>query len=76
MKFLLVFAVLLIGFFLWRSSRGTPKPPPAPRSKPVDTKAIEMASCDLCGVHCAATDLVVGRQGRYCTAQHRQQAEP
>ncbi len=75
MKFLLVFAVLLIAFFLWRSSRGTPKPPPAPGAKP-GTKVIEMASCDLCGVHCAATDLVVGRQGRYCTAQHRQQAEP
>lgn len=75
MKFLLVFAVLLIGFFVWRSSRGTPKPPPAPRSKQ-GTKVIEMGSCDLCGVHCAANDLVVGRQGRYCTAQHRQQAEP
>jgi uncharacterized protein len=76
MKFLLVFAVLLVAFFVWRSSRGTVKPPPARRGKQGATKVIEMGSCDFCGVHCATTDLVVGRQGRYCTSQHRQQAEP
>jgi uncharacterized protein len=75
MKFLLVLVVVLIGVFAWRSSRRERMPPPAPPPKGA-AKVIEMASCDLCGLHCAATDLVVGRRGSYCSQQHRSQAEP
>ena len=75
MKFILVIAVVLVAFYVWRSSRIARRPPPAaPRSDPA--KVVEMASCDLCGVHCAVNDLVVGRRGAYCTTQHRAQAEP
>ncbi len=79
MKFLLVFAVVLIGFFVWRSSRIGRKPPaakPGPAKGASDTPAIEMVQCAKCGLHCPRTDSVTGKLGVYCTAQHRQQAEP
>jgi len=80
MKFLLLFAVLLIGFFVWRSNRVGHKPPPAagpaPGKRPGGATAIEMIECDVCGLHCPKTDSVTGKHGVYCTAQHRSQAEP
>lgn len=74
MKFLLVLAVVLIAFWIWRSSRAAQKPPQRPGTDP--TKAIEMVRCDVCGVHCSKADSVVGKLGVYCTPQHRNQAEP
>jgi uncharacterized protein len=79
MKFLLVLAVVLIGFFVWRSNRVARKPPaerPAPRDGASETRSIEMVQCAACGLHCPQTDAVAGKHGVYCTAQHRQQAEP
>jgi uncharacterized protein len=77
MKFLLVFAVVLIAFFIWRSGRaGAKAPPPAKAPPQGETRSIEMVRCDACGLHCPKTDSVAGKRGVYCTAQHRQQAEP
>ena len=79
MKFLLVFAVLLIGFFIWRSNRVGDKTPPAKPAAPKakgEGHAIEMVQCAVCGLHCPKTESVTGKLGVYCTAQHRQQAEP
>jgi uncharacterized protein len=80
MKVLLVFAVVLVGFFLWRSSRVARKPPPArpPAGKAAEgARSLEMVQCAVCGLHCPKTDAVTGKNGAvYCTAQHRLQAEP
>ncbi len=76
---LLVVAVVLIGFFIWRSNRVTHKPPPArpAADKPAEPlRSIEMVQCAVCGLHCPKTDAVSGKSGVYCTAQHRLQAEP
>ncbi len=75
MKYLLVLAVVLIGFWIWRSSREGRNPPPAARRAPDSTKALEMVPCDVCGLHCPQSELVVGKGGVYCSAQHRRQAE-
>ena len=75
MKFLLVLAVVLVGFWVWRSSRQGRKPPPV-RPGGAAEKAIEMVRCDVCGVHCPSADSVAGKLGVYCSAQHRSQAEP
>lgn len=75
MKFLLVFAVVLIGFYIWRSSRVARKPPPKPPGAEAP-RMIEMVRCDVCGVHCPKSEAVVGRLGVYCGAQHHRQAEP
>ena len=74
MKYLLVLAVVLIAFWLWRSNREQRKPP-VDRPGPDPTKAIDMVRCDACGVHCPKADAVRGKQGVYCTPQHRSQVE-
>lgn len=75
MKYLLVLAVVLIAFWLWRSARARSKPRDG-RSATDSPRVIEMVRCDVCGVHCAKLDALPGRLGVYCTAQHRSQAEP
>lgn len=73
MKFLLVLIVVLIGVWVWRSSRrGGAR---AGRRDPDADRLIDMVVCDLCGVHCPKTDLVVGERGVYCSVPHRDQAE-
>ena len=79
MKYLLVLAVVLIGFYVWRSSREgrvPPAAPPRPGKPPGATASIEMVQCARCGIHCPSTDAIAGKQGVYCTAQHRREAEP
>jgi len=75
MKFLLVLAVVLVGFWVWRSNREARKPTSARRAAH-ESKVIEMVRCDVCGVHCPKSDSVAGKLGVYCTPQHRGQAEP
>ena len=77
MKFLLVLIVVMVGVWVWRSNRAAERAEEdkslRPRSKPV--VAIDMGRCDLCGMHCPDHDLVRGRGGAYCSAEHRDQAE-
>jgi uncharacterized protein len=73
MKFFLVLAAVLLGVWLFRSSRRDQAPrqkPPAPPSGPQ-----EMVSCQLCAVHFPKVDAVTGRLGLYCSTEHRQRAE-
>jgi uncharacterized protein len=73
MKFFLVLAAVLIGVWLFRSGRQDKvtrqkplTPPPGPQ---------EMVSCQSCGVHFPQADAVSGRNGLYCSTEHRQRAE-
>jgi uncharacterized protein len=75
MKFLLVLGVVLVGVWMWRSSRQDkvshqqpkpPSPPPGPQ---------EMVSCALCAVHFPKADALAGRKGLYCCTEHLQRAE-
>jgi len=72
MKLLVLLAVLLIAYLVWRNARaqrrdaGT-RPPGAPAAGPV-----EMVSCPECGVHLPRTDALPGPDGRfYCCNEHR-----
>ncbi|MEK9952076.1 MAG: PP0621 family protein [Curvibacter sp.] len=75
MKFLLFLAIVLLGVWLWRSSRGNEH---ADRAAPPPDAGgpQEMVRCAHCGVHLPHDDAVVGRIGRYCSPEHRQLAEP
>ena len=76
MKYLLVFAVVLVAIYLWRQGRreemrDKPRPPkaiPAPQA---------MVRCAHCGMHLPAADAVPGARGAlYCSGAHRQAARP
>ena len=75
MKLLLLVVVVLAGVWLWRLSRpakpSTPvdKPPPSP-------EPLDMVRCLHCGMHMPPAEAVQGKNGAYCSADHRQHAEP
>lgn len=77
MKYLLVLAVVVVAFWIWRNNRRAeaadraaqrrPAPPPA--------KPVTMVACRVCGTHLPQTEAVQGSQGVYCSAEHRQRLE-
>jgi uncharacterized protein len=73
MKYALIFGLVLVVFWLWRSSRNKmASPPPAPAQV---AKSTEVVACAVCHVHLPRTEAVAGKQGLYCSAAHRQQAD-
>jgi len=69
MKAVLLIFVILLGVWLWRSSRPTrprqeqlkadDKPPP-----------LDMVSCAFCSIHLPAAEGIKGNNGVYCSADH------
>jgi uncharacterized protein len=77
MKYLLVFAVVMVAFWVWRNNRLTEGEPPAgsrPHRNPPGAPAI-MVACLECGTHLPESESVRGREGSYCCPEHRQQRE-
>lgn len=80
MKYLLVLAVVLVAFYLWRNNRDAEareqaeraSPPPRP-TPPTGPDAI--VTCRHCGLHLPSTDAVKGSLGYYCGQEHRRLAE-
>ncbi|MES2942262.1 MAG: PP0621 family protein [Pseudomonadota bacterium] len=78
MKYLLMFGLLLLCLWFLRnklqggSSRTAAKKPPDPaRQAQLPT---EMVACAVCHVHLPRSEALVGPNGLYCSAAHRQQA--
>mgnify|MGYP006177934423 FL=1 len=76
MKYLLVLAVVMVAFWVWRNNRQVDRadarrqaPAPAPRTPLV------MVACRTCGTHLAQDEAVPGRLGLYSSDEHRQQLE-
>ena len=76
MKYLLVFVVVMVGFWIWRQgrredirrrSRMAPRPGPPPAVGPPQA----MVRCAHCGLHLPATDALPGPGGVYCSPAHR-----
>ena len=70
MKFL--FFVLVVLVVVWAIKRGrsgtaAPKTPEAPTPT-------EMVACAHCGIHLPRAEAVSGRQGQYCSTEHRSAA--
>ncbi len=75
MKFLLLIVVVLAGVWLWRLNR------PADASQkvtkpPANQEPLDMVSCTQCGMHVPSAEAVQGKDGPYCSLEHRQRAEP
>lgn len=83
MKIVLVLAAVLIGIWLFRLNRRSDQQRPGgqtarPVDKPADTSAtlaLEMVRCRQCDVHLPQADAIAGKQGVYCSLEHRQRAE-
>ncbi len=75
MKFLLVFLVVLVIAWRWRSWREAGQLA-VKRKKPVVPDATTMIACHQCGVHLPAGEAIVGAQGSYCSVAHRLSVEP
>ena len=75
MKFLLVLAVLVIAYLVWRSGRtraDEDERPKAPRPDATPALPQDMVRCPVCAVHLPRPDAVAGSSGRlYCCAEHR-----
>jgi uncharacterized protein len=74
MKYLLLAAVLVIAYLVWRNGRLAERnarsqqkqAPPAPQ---------DMVRCPVCAVHLPRPDAVVGANGvLYCSQEHRLKA--
>ena len=77
MKYLLVFAVIAVAFWIWRQGRQAdqPKPPPSQRRNKPLPPPTAMVACLECGTHLPETDAVQGRQGAFCCEEHRRLSE-
>jgi uncharacterized protein len=73
MKYLLIAALVLVVWFMWRTPRTrAPKaaPPPAPGKAPA--LPLEMVRCQVCSLHLPRGDAYAGTSGRlYCSHEHR-----
>lgn len=76
MKFILVLAVVLVAFWIWRNNRlgdrEAPRPPTPPRAP--QSPAI-MVACAHCGMHLPSVEAVQGNRGTYCSQEHRRLGE-
>lgn len=67
MKYLLVLAVLVIAYGVWRSGRRAQRAaPPRPRTAPPAL----MVACARCGTHVPGADAHSQRGQWYCSADH------
>jgi uncharacterized protein len=77
-KALIILLAVLAAVWLWRNGRRkelAARKKPAESAPPPPAIPEDMVRCPVCGVHLPHGDALVGRQGEYCSAAHRQQAE-
>lgn len=78
MKFLVLFAVLAIAYFVWRNGRIERKaepPPRAPQAPRAPGAPQDMVQCRACGVHLPRGEALAGPDGSlFCCAEHREPA--
>lgn len=75
MKYVVLFAVLLLVYLVWRAQRAGAREEQAAERPPVLQQ--EMVRCPVCAVHLPRSDALVDAGGRlYCSAEHRAQGGP
>jgi len=72
MKFVLLIAFALVCIWLWRSTRPSAQ---KRNRRPTADEPQAMVRCALCSVHVPVIDAIQGKNGLYCSAEHRQRAE-
>lgn len=77
MKYLVLLAVLVIAYMVWRNARIERKAdqPAAPPAPPAAGGPHDMVSCPICAVHLPRGEAVTGGDGLlYCSQEHRLKA--
>ena len=77
MKYLLVMALALGVFWLWRHNRQAEKEERDAvkhRSATQKLPPVDIVACAVCGVHLPKTDALSGVDASYCCDAHRRQA--
>lgn len=70
MKYLVLLAVLVIAYMVWRSARIERRGPPPGPAAGKDPQ--EMIACPVCGLHLPRADAVTDGKGlAYCSQEHR-----
>lgn len=75
MKYLIVIAIIAIGWFVWRKQRERQIDAQGPAAPPSSGGPQAMVRCPVCALHLPEADAVRGRQAAYCSEAHRRQAE-
>lgn len=75
MRFLLVFLVVLVLAWRWRTWREAARRE-MPRNDNAAPSTTDTVACHHCGVHIPAQDAVIGALGAYCSGAHRLSMEP
>ena len=74
MKYLVLLAVLVIAYMVWRNNRIERRDGAAPgtRGPARESGPQEMIACAVCGLHLPRADAVTGSNGiLYCSQEHR-----
>ena len=78
MKYLLVMALVLVVFWIWRHNREAERRDAAPARAPAPPKTgaavTEIVACEVCGVHLPKSEALIGNKGIYCSDAHRREA--
>ncbi|RYF06929.1 MAG: hypothetical protein EOO31_08295 [Comamonadaceae bacterium] len=70
MKYLVLLAVLVVAYAVWRSQRqGAVQDA---KTKPRTPLVQNMVACAHCGIHLPAADAVLHQGHHYCSPAHRQ----
>jgi uncharacterized protein len=74
MKYLLLFALLAVAYFLWRNARIAARQQ-RDAARPPAVQPQDMVSCPVCAVHLPRSEAVAGADGLlYCSQEHRLRA--
>ena len=73
MKYLIWLLVILLGLWVWRRARQTPRSRP-PSTAPEKSAPDAMCRCAHCGLHLPLDEAVRGERGLYCSTAHRNAA--
>ncbi len=78
MKIALLLVAVLVGIWFFKSSRRKPQDGsrPKPTASQPDKVALDMVRCHHCDLHLPRPDAIEGKQGLYCSVDHRRQSEP
>jgi uncharacterized protein len=75
MKYLVLVAVLVVAWMLWRNARLKDMSQRGPGRGPAPGQPQDMVQCPVCSVHLPRSDAVTGADGLpYCSQEHRLRA--